>query len=163
MGNDSLLIRLFTSDAWTCLTVQRALSHYFGGSLSVSKYFWGRMLWRHDHLVGYMNVFSTLGKKISYTVFLLGLWDVSWQLASACWGLLHWSSERSFQKHFAWNSLPMGFPKTSHYWKKLRTELELWTASCNAEDQIKQAISKTQKWVLGTQDLGAWTEILTAL
>lgn len=70
-----------------------------------------------------MGNFLLAGRKYLTLFSSLGFWDVGWQLASACGGLALWSQKEASRSSLsAWDSLPVGFPKMSQYWKKLRSE-----------------------------------------
>lgn len=133
-----LLVRFIMPEPSTCLAVQGAWRCFFGGNFSLAKYFWGKILWRNDHL-RYMNDFLLSGRKYLKLCCFFGFWNVSWELALASWGLSHWGQEGSFQKQFVFLSyLPMGFPRRLQNWKKLKSEAELWTAAFKAGDQRTQ-------------------------
>lgn len=66
--------RFITSDALTCLTVPRAFSHFPGGNLSSSRYFWGTVLWRNDHLDIWVIFYSLEETILQIFTFAFGMW-----------------------------------------------------------------------------------------
>lgn len=141
------------SDASVCLTVQRALSHFFGRNLSLSKYFWGRILWRNDHWDIWV-IFYLLEENISlcFPPLAFGMWADSWLQPA---GAQHFEAKKEASRSSlsAWDSLPVGFPKRSQYWKKLRSEAgaldSFFQCRRSAEANYKQD-SEMSPWDKGT-------------